>query len=105
MIKHIVQFNLKPEVDASDRDRLFQQIKSMAKLPSVNALHIGRLLEPNEEWYIARLNKEYLWALIMDFNTEADLYNYQKCAQHEVVAAELRKRVDGLLRIVDFVSQ
>ena len=105
MIKHIVQFNLKPEVGASERDRLFQQMKGMSKLPSVAALHIGRLLDPSEEWYMARLNKEYTWALIMDFNTEADLYTYQKCAEHEVVSGELRKRVDGPLRIVDFVSQ
>ena len=105
MIRHIVHFNLKPEVDSADRDRLFEQIKSVEKVTPAKRLQIGRLLDPREDWYKPRLNPEYQWALTMEFDTEDDLYVYQKSPDHEVVAAELRKRVSGPPRIVDFVSQ
>ena len=40
-----------------------------------------------------------------EFDREVDLYTYQKDPGHETVAAEIRKRVSGSPRIVDFVSQ
>lgn len=105
MIQHIVQFNLKAEVTVADRDWLFEQIKGMRKIPAVKRLQVGKLLGPCEEWYKPRLNQEYQWSVMIDFDNEDDLYVYQKSGHHEEVAGEIRKRVDGPLRIVDFVSQ
>ena len=105
MILHIVQFNLKPEIEASDREWLFSQIKGLARIPVVKRLAIGKLLDPREEWYQPRLTREYEWSLSMEFDREVDLYTYQKDSGHETVAAEIRKRVSGSPRIVDFVSQ
>ena len=105
MIFHIVQFNLKPEIEASDREWLFSQIKGLGAIPVVKKLAIGKLLDPREEWYQPRLTREYEWSLSMQFDSEADLYTYQKNPDHETVAAEIRKRVSGSPRIADFVSQ
>jgi hypothetical protein len=105
MILHIVQFNLKPEIQVSDREWLFAQIKGLAKMPVVKRLAIGKLLDPREEWYQPRLTREYEWSLSIEFESEADLYTYQKHPVHETVAAEIRNRVSGSPRIVDFVSQ
>jgi len=104
MILHIVQFNLKPEIEVSDREWLFSQIRDLTKISVVKRLAIGKLLDPREEWYQPRLTREFAWSLSMEFDSEADLYTYQKHPNHETVAAEIRKRVSGT-RIVDFVSQ
>ena len=103
MIRHIVVFNLKPEVETEDRDWLFRQIESLAKIPSVRELTIGKRLEAREEWYRERPAPEYGWAFSMQFDDEDGLYVYQKNPDHERVAAEIRKRVSNI-KIFDFVS-
>jgi hypothetical protein len=49
MIRRIVMFNLNPEIGDEDRGWLFSQIQSLAKLPAVAHLQVGRLLSPREE--------------------------------------------------------
>jgi hypothetical protein len=103
MIKHLVIFNLKPELEASDREWLFGQIYGMAKIQSVRRLAIGRLLEPREEWYRPRMSADYGWALTMEFDDEDGLYSYQQDPNHVTVAQEIRKRVSAI-KVMDFVN-
>jgi len=103
MIRHIVLFNLKPEVEPSDRDWLFDQIQGLAKITGVRRLAIGKLLEAREDWYKVRLSADYGWALSMEFENEDALYAYQQDPNHLTVAQEIRKRVTGT-KIVDFVN-
>ena len=103
MIKHMVLFNLKPELEASDREWLFGQIYSMAKIQSVRKLAVGRLLDPREEWYRPRMCSDYAWALTMEFDDEAGLYTYQQDPNHVTVAQEIRKRV-SIIKVMDFVN-
>jgi len=103
MIRHMIMFNLKPELEPAEREWLFGQIHSLAKLPMVRGLSLGKLLDAREDWYKARVNTEFGWALSMDFENEDSLYAYQKDPKHIETAAEIRKRVTGT-RVVDFVS-
>src|SRR5947209_5731605 len=103
MIRHIVLFNLKPEVEPSDRDWLFGQMRSLAKLSTVRNLAVSKLLEPREEWYKPRVSTEFGWALSMEFDNEDALYAYQQDPVHLNVAQEIRKRTANV-KVVDFVS-
>ena len=103
MIRHIVLFNLKPDLEAADRDWLFGQIQGLGKIASARRLAINKLLDPREGWYKERISAEYAWALTMEFDDEDGLYAYQKDPQHVTVAAEIRKRVTNI-KVVDFVN-
>lgn len=103
MIKHMVLFNLKPEVEASDREWLFGQIHALAKIQSVRRLAIGKLLEPREEWYRPRMATDYEWFFTMEFDDEDGLYTYQQDSNHVTVAQEIRKRV-SVIKVMDFVD-
>jgi len=103
MIRHIVFFNLKPEIEPSDRDWLFEQMHGLSRLPSVRRLAVGKLLEPREEWYKSRIAQDYTWAMSMEFDDEDGLYEYQHNPTHVSVGQEIRKRVSSI-KIVDFQS-
>ena len=103
MIRHIVLFNLKPEVDNADRDWLFTQMQGLAKISSVRTLGVNKLLDAREDWYKARIWTDFAWALTVDFDDEAGLYVYQQDPVHLEVAQEIRKRV-STLKVLDFVS-
>src|SRR5262249_11436872 len=103
MIRHIVLFNLSPEIETSDRDWLLGQIRDLSRIPSVRGLQIAKLLEPREDFYKARMSTEFGWALSMDFEDEDGLYFYQKDPYHVSVAGEIRKRA-SLVRVMDFVN-
>jgi hypothetical protein len=103
MIRHIVLFTLKPEIEDSDREWLFGQMGGLAKLPTVKRLAVGKLLEPREDWYKARIAQDFGWAMSMEFDDEDALYAYQHAPEHVEIAAELRKRV-SLVKVTDFVS-
>ena len=104
MIRHIVLFNLKPEIDDAEQEWLFGQIQGLAKISSVRRLAIGKLLEPREDWYKPRMAVDYGWCLSMEFEDEAGLYVYQTDPYHVGVAQEIRKRVSGV-KVMDFVTQ
>jgi len=103
MIRHMVFFNLKPELEPADREWLFGQIQGLSKIASVRRLAAGKLLDPREEWYKPRVATDYEWALTMEFDNEDALYDYQQNPQHVTVAQEIRKRVTGV-KVMDFVS-
>src|SRR5437868_2294930 len=103
MIRHIVIFNFKPEINQTDREWLFSQMYGLARIPSVRQFAVGKLLEPREEWYKARLWTDFSWALTVEFDDEAGLYAYQQDPIHVAVAQEIRKRVSGA-KVMDFVS-
>ncbi|PYS56134.1 MAG: hypothetical protein DMG13_01240 [Acidobacteria bacterium] len=103
MIRHIVLFNLKPEIEAADREWLFGQMRDLAKIPSVRRLAIGKLLDPRQAWYKERIATDYGWTLSMEFDDEDGLYTYQTDPAHVRTAQEIRKRVSNI-KIVDFVS-
>jgi hypothetical protein len=103
MIRHIVLFNLKPEVEPADRDWLFRQMQGLAKIPSVRRLAVAKLLDAREEWYKPRIATDYAWSLSMDFDDEDGLYAYQQDPYHVTVAAEIRKRTTAA-KVIDFES-
>ena len=103
MIRHVVLFNLEPEVEPADRDWLFGQIRGLAKISSVRRLAVGRLLDPREEWYKPRISQEFGWSLTMEFDDEDGLYLYQQDPHHLFVGQEVRNRVTNI-KVMDFVS-
>jgi len=103
MIRHIVLFNLKPEIEARDREWLFSQMRGLSKIPSVRRLALSKLLDPREAWYKERIATYYEWALTMEFDDEDGLYLYQNDPYHITTGQEIRKRVSNI-KIVDFVK-
>jgi len=104
MIRHIVFFKLKPEVTDADRDWLFNLIRgAVAKIPEAKNFAIGSQLVPSEEWYKERLATDFTWGLSADFETEADLYAYQKHPLHVETLQELAKRINER-KVYDLVS-
>ena len=104
MIRHIVFFKLKPEVTDADRDALFNRIRDVvAKIPQAKNFAIGKQLVPTEEWYKERLATDFIWGLSADFQTEADLYTYQKHPLHMEALQELGKRINER-KVYDLVS-
>jgi hypothetical protein len=103
MIRHIVLFNLKPELEPADRDWLFGEIQALSKIPSVKRFWIGKLLDPREDWYKPRIATDYTWAVTMEFDTEDALYAYQQDPHHVHVAREIRERV-SVIKVRDFVG-
>jgi hypothetical protein len=104
MIRHIVFFKLKPEVTDAERDWLFNLIRdAVAKIPQAKNFAIGKQLVPYEEWYKERLATDFTWGLSTDFDTEADLYTYQKHPLHMETLQELGKRIYER-KVYDLVS-
>jgi hypothetical protein len=104
MIRHIVFFKLKPEVTDTEREWLFNLIReAVAKIPQAKHFAIGKQLVPYEEWYKERLATDFMWGLSTDFETEADLYTYQKHPLHMETLQELGKRIYER-KVYDLVS-
>jgi len=104
MIRHIVFFKLKPEVADAEREWLFNLIRdAVAKIPQAKNFAIGKQLVPYEEWYKERLASDFTWGLSTDFETEADLYTYQKHPLHMETLQELGKRIFER-KVYDLVS-
>jgi hypothetical protein len=103
MIRHIVLFNLKPEIESADREWLFGRARDLAGVAPVRRLALGKLLEPREDGYKARMATDYAWCLSMEFDDEDGLYAYQTDPNHVTFAQELRKRV-SVIKVMDFVT-
>jgi len=104
MIRHIVFFKLKAEVTDTERDWLFDLIRAAAaKIPQAKNFAIGKQLVPTEEWYKERLATDFSWGLSTDFDTETDLYTYQKHPLHVETLQELAKRINER-KVYDLVS-
>jgi hypothetical protein len=102
MICHLIQFNLKPDLDAADRDWIFDQVQGLAQIPVVKRFVFGKLLDPKQEWYKPRMSADFGWVVSIDFDDEDGLYTYQKDPYHVSVAQEIRKRVT-MIKVSDFV--
>ena len=104
MIRHIVLFRFRPEVTDNDRDHVFNLIRgAVAKIPQAKNFAIGKQLVPTEEWYKERLATDFTWGLSADFETESDLYTYQKHPLHMETLQELGKRINER-KVYDLVS-
>lgn len=96
-------FNLKSELEDSDRDWLFTQLRGLATLPMVRGLVLGELLDPSDETYRPRLTTDYRWSLTCKFDSENDLYTYINHSEHQRVVQEFRRRISAVL-FYDFVA-
>jgi len=103
MISHLIQFNLKPDIESDDREWILNQVKGLSKVPTVKRFTLGKLLDPKEEWYKPRMSAEFGWVVTIEFENEDGLYAYQKDRSHVVVAQEIRRRVTNI-KVSDFVS-
>lgn len=102
MIRHMVLFNLKPEIPDSERDELLASIRDLGNLPSVGLIQTGRLLDPRKPDYRNHMTRDFEYALLADFDDEDALYAYQRAPAHVTVAQEIRKRVSAIT-VFDFV--
>ena len=102
MLRHMVLFNLKPEVRATERDTLFERIEKLSAIGSVRQLAIGSLLDPKDPAYRAHLSRDYEYALLIEFDDEDGLYAYQKEPYHVEVGQEIRKHVSRI-SVMDFL--
>jgi hypothetical protein len=103
MLRHMVLFNLKPDVAASERDALFDQVRKLSDIGSVRSLAITRLLEPADPEYRGHMSSDFGYALLIEFDDEAGLYAYQKEPDHVTVGQEIRKHVSAI-KVMDFVA-
>jgi len=104
MIRHIVFFKFKPEVSDADRELVFNLIRTAAaKISEAKHFSIGKQLVPSQEWYKERLATDFTWGLSADFDTEDDLYTYQKHPAHMETLQELAKRISER-KVYDLVS-
>ena len=104
MIRHVVFFKFKPEITDADREWVFNLIRNaVAKIPEAKHFSIGRQLVPSQDWYKERLAADFIWGLSADFNSEDDLYTYQKHPLHMESLQELGKRISER-KVYDLVS-
>jgi hypothetical protein len=103
MLRHMVLFGLKPEVETKERDALFEQIEKLSDIDSVRRLAIGSLLDPTDPAYRDHMSRDYQYALLIEFDDEAGLYAYQKEPYHVGVGKEIRKHVSAIT-VMDFLT-
>jgi hypothetical protein len=86
VISHIVLFNSKKEVSASDRRSFALQIRDACRaIPAVKAARVGRSVSVNAGYARSFGEKTYEFAAILDFERQADLVAYlQHPLHHEL---------------------
>ncbi len=103
MLRHMVLFSLKPEVETNERDVLFEQIEKLSDIGSVRRLAIGSLLDPKDPAYRDHMSRDYEYALLIEFDDEEGLYAYQKEPYHVEVGKEIRRHVNAIT-VMDFTT-
>ncbi len=103
MIRHMVLFTLKDDIEENDRSYILGQAKKLAGIESVRRLEVGTLLDAKDEGYKERMWSDFQNALLIDFDDEDGLETYQKDPFHVVFAKELRER-SSAVKVVDFVT-
>ena len=101
MVRHIVLFEFKTEVDRRDREKLFSKMRKLSEIKSVRSLTIGTLLQPSNPDYLSHMSQEFGHSLLIDFDNEEQLYGYQADPYHVEVGRSLRELVSEI-KIVDF---
>ncbi len=104
MLRHMVLFTLKPEVETTERGVLFEQIEKLSDIGSVQRLVIGSLLDPRDPAYRDHMSRDYEYALLIEFDDEEGLYAYQKEPYHVEVGREIRRHVSAIT-VMDFTTQ
>ena len=100
MIRHIVLTKFKPETDEAAITALYAALSALTDtLPGAHNFTAGRSESPEH------LDKGFKHALVIDFDTWADLKIYADHPEHKALAAQLVQGavggLDGLL-VVDF---
>lgn len=103
MIRHMVLFTLKDDIEETDRAYIFGQAKKLAGIESVRRTEVGTLLDPKIEGYKERMWRDFQNALLIDFDDEDGLDAYQTDPFHVVFAKEIRER-SSAVKVVDFVT-
>lgn len=103
MIRHMVLFTLKDDLEETGRKYILGQAEKLAGIESVRRLQIGTLLEPRDEGYRERMWADFKNALLIDFDDEDGLDAYQTDPFHVVFATEIRERASDV-KVVDFVT-
>ncbi len=104
MIEHLVVFNLKPDITATDREWLFNQIRTiLGRIPTVRSLRLAQAYSVLDAAGKPKRPVEFEWALSMDFDDLAGLEIYSRDADHRALATEIQNRVSSL-KIMDFES-
>jgi hypothetical protein len=103
MIRHMVLFTLKDDIEDSDKEYILGQAAKLADVDTVLKFEIGALLDPTNADYKSRIWSDFENALLIDFEDEAGLIAYQVDPFHVVFAKEIRERVSAL-KVVDFVT-
>ena len=104
MIRHIVAFNLKPEVGTEDREWLFAHArKLLAPIPTVKGMAIGKGYVPPDASGKPKRPMEYDWAMTMEFDDRAAFEVYSKHPDHVAFGPEILKRA-SVLKVMDFES-
>ena len=103
MIRHMVLFTLKDDIEETGRAYIFGQARKLAGIESVRGLEVVALLDPKNEVYKERMWREFKNALLIDFDDEDGLEAYQSDPFHVVFAKEIRERA-SVVKVVDFVN-
>jgi len=67
MIRHVVVFNFKSDLEVSDQEWILETIQGLEKVASVQNMEIGRLLNPTQDSYKPRMSADFGWVLTMLF--------------------------------------
>jgi len=101
MIRHLALFTLNPEISDVERDALMERIRGFRRLKSVRKIELSRLLKPREPWYVPRMSADFEWLLMIEFENEDKLYEFQTDRYHLEVGGDLRRNATAV-RIMDF---
>ncbi|MFP4697203.1 MAG: Dabb family protein [Eubacteriales bacterium] len=102
MIRHIVMFKFKEEVEGMKKTEIIEKAKIMIeelekKIESIRFLKVGiNSKEANQD--------NFDLVLVSDFDTMEDLNNYQVHPDHQIVVAFIKKVVESRA-CVDFEIQ
>lgn len=97
MVKHIVQFKLLPDLEASEKQMVMERFKSKIlslpqKLSIIRSIEIGFNINEDEHWDIC---------LVATFDTLANVRTYSVFPDHKEAASEIKPYVE-MRSCVDF---
>ncbi len=103
MIRHLALFTLNPEILDGDRDSLIDRIRGLRRLKCVRKMEVSRLLKPREPWYAPRMSADFEWLLMIEFENEDKLYEFQTDRYHLEVGGDLRQHATAV-KVMDFTT-
>jgi len=103
MIRHLALFTLNPEIPDADRDSLIDRIRGFRRLKCVRKMELSRLLKPREPWYVPRMSADFEWLLMIEFENEDKLYEFQTDRYHLEVGSDLRRHATAV-KVMDFTA-